>query len=162
MAASVIEIDEVDAAKGFVAGFFGTLGMAGMSFTLRRLVNPDKPIAETHYESVVKHTLRKVRRNSDDLDRETQIRVGEAAHFLFGGFWGVVYAIVRKDARIRPFLEGTTFGTAVWILGFGLYMPRLKFSKGVWEMDVYEAGRTLACHVAFGTATTLILKSLRE
>lgn len=149
------------AVRGFVAGVLGVFGMAGVSLTMRRLVQPTAPIGVTHYENVVKVARSTMQPDKPEFDRDTQVRISEFLHLAFGGFWGVVWALLRRDAQIRPFVDGIGFGTVVWVTGFGTFMPRLGLAKGLWEMDPYELARTWGSHVGYGVATSLVLGSKR-
>lgn len=148
--------------RGFAAGVCGTLGMAGASFTMRRFVQPTAPIGKTHYENVVEVAHARSQPDAPPLDRDLQIRLAEVAHLAFGGFWGVVWAMLRRDRRIRPMMHGAAFGTIVWALAFGAYMPALRLARGLWQMDLYELTRTWVSHVAFGVVTSLVLGSRRR
>lgn len=148
--------------RGFVAGVIGVIGMAGTSFTMRRMIEPTAPIGETHYEKVIKTAHATASPGAEPLDRELQIRLGEVGHLAFGGFWGVVFALARRHHPIRPLADGMAFGSAVWALAFGGYMPKLKISRALWEMDLYEASRTWICHVTFASVMALVLDRLRR
>lgn len=148
--------------RGFVAGVVGVIGMAGTSFTMRRLVEPTAAVGETHYEKVIKSAHATANPEAEPLDRELQIRLGEVGHLAFGGFWGVVFAIARRHHTIRPLANGLAFGTGVWALAFGGYMPKLKISRGLSEMDLYEAARTWICHVTYAAVMALVLQQIRR
>lgn len=150
------------ALRGLASGVLGTVGMAGFSITMRRMVQPQAPMGKTHYERVVEIGHETALPNAEPLDRDTQIRLAELAHLGFGGFWGVVWALSRQNGDIKPFVEGTMFGTGVWALAFGAYMPGLGLAKGLWEMDAYEFTRTWGSHAAFGIATSLALDALTD
>lgn len=148
--------------RGFVAGVLGVIGMAGTSFTMRRLVEPTAPIGETHYEKVVKRAHGLVQPEGPPLDREVQVRLGEAAHLAFGGFWGAVFALTRRQTPVRPLRDGLGLGTAIWALAFGGYMPKLNISRSLKQMDWYEASRTWICHVTFAGVMALALDRLQR
>jgi len=147
--------------RGFVAGVLGVIGMAGVSFTMRRMVEPTAPIGTTHYEKVVASTRRLVQPELEPLDKATQVRVGEVAHLGFGGFWGIVFAFAMRHNEIKPLVHGVAFGTAVWALAFGGYMPVLDISRGIKDMDAYEVSRTWLCHVTYAGTMALLLDELR-
>lgn len=151
-----------DGFKGFVAGVLGVIGMAGVSLTMRRMVEPTKPIGTTHYEKVVEKTHSTLQPNAEPLDKETQVRIGEISHSAFGGFWGIIFAFAMRHNDIKPLVHGVAFGTAVWALAFGGYMPVLNISRGIKDMDAYEASRTWLCHVTYAATTALLLKEFRS
>ncbi|MGI9605694.1 MAG: hypothetical protein ACR2P0_06100 [Acidimicrobiales bacterium] len=148
--------------RGFVAGMFGTIGMAGVSFTMRRIIEPTSPIRPTHYEKVVVKARETLLPDAEPLDRDTQIRIGEASHIGFGGLWGIVFALGMRNKEIRPLTHGIALGTGVWALAFGGYMPMLDISKGIKDMDAYEASRTFLCHVTHASVTMLLIDQMRD
>lgn len=152
----------ITALRGFIAGALGVIGMAGVSFTMRRMVEPNKMIGTTHYEKVVEKTRSTLQPDAAPFDKETQIRIGEVGHLAFGGLWGVVFAFAMKNNNIKPLVHGVAFGTAIWALAFGGYMPVLGISRGIKDMDAYEASRTLLCHATYASVMALLLEEMRN
>jgi len=150
------------AIRGFVAGVLGVIGMAGVSFTMRRMVEPTKPIGTTHYEKVVEKSRSTFQPHAEPLDKETQVRIGEVGHLVFGGVWGVVFAFAMGHNNIKPLVHGVAFGTAVWGFAFGGYMPALDISRGIKDMDAYEASRTWLCHVTYASVMALLLGEMQN
>lgn len=147
---------------GFFAGVAGTIGMAGVSITMRRMVEPQKPMGTTHYEKVVEKTRETFQPGEEPLDKDTQIRIGELGHLAFGGFWGSAFALAMRNTEIKPVAHGLTAGTAIWALAFGGYMPLLGISRGIKDMDLYEASRTLFCHATFATVMAGLVDELQD
>ena len=148
--------------RGFVAGVLGVIGMAGVSFTMRRMVEPTAPIGTTHYEKVVVSAQKVFLPDSEPVDKETQVRIGELSHLGFGGVWGVAFALAMRHNDIKPLVHGVAFGTAVWALAFGGYMPMLNISRGIKDMDAYEVSRTWLCHVTYAGTMALLLDEFRN
>ena len=149
------------ALRGLLAGAAGTIAMAGMAFTIRRMVEPTKPMGKTHYEGVVEWAAGTAE-TENAMPDEKRIRVGEVTHIGFGAFWGAVFAVLKGKRPIRPLTEGTLYGAALWAGAFGGYMPALGISKPLQEMGNYERLRTLFSHLTFAVATLTFLKSLSE
>ena len=63
---------------------------------------------------------------------------------------------------IKPLVQGVAFGTAVWALAFGGYMPMLNISRGIKDMDAYEVSRTWLCHVTYAGTMALLLDEFRN
>ena len=147
---------------GFFAGVAGTIGMAGVSITMRRMVEPTKPMGTTHYEKVVEKSRETFQPEAGPFDKETQIRIGELTHLAFGGVWGAVFAVARQNSEIRPLTHGVAFGTAIWALAFGGYMPLLGISRGIKDMDLYEASRTWLCHITYASVTAALVDELQN
>ncbi len=144
--------------RGFASGVWGVVAMAGISFTVRRFVEPGVALGKFHYESVVEAAHTAYTRGGRELAEVDRIRLGEAAHLGFGGFWGVVFALASRGRVIRPWVMGPVAGTAVWLLAFAGYMPRLRLSPALWQMRPYGVFRTWISHVVFATATFLALR----
>ena len=142
---------------GLTAGAMGTVGMAGIAFTIRRLVEPTAPIGKTHYESVVEWA-----NGGGEMEPESRVRMGELTHFGFGAFWGMVFAVFFGKKPIRPIVNGTVTGLVLWLGAFGGYMPKLGISKSIKEMGNYERGRTLVSHLTFAITTFTFLKAFRR
>jgi hypothetical protein len=81
-----------------------------------------------------------------------------AAHWLYGTGWGLVYALAA-DGADEPLWAGPAFGTAVWAMSYvqlvpmGIYEPPWKYSAAVLADD-------LGYHLTFGTATALAHRAL--
>ena len=97
--------DGLRGGQGALAGAAGTLAMNGTAFTMRRLVEPAKPMGKTHYESVVEWAA-----GASQPSDQTRIRLGEVAHFGFGAFWGALCAVAMRNRLIKPVEQGTAFG----------------------------------------------------
>lgn len=149
------------AVGGLAAGAAGTVAMGGMSFLLRRMVEPTAPISKTHYEMVVEWTAEKAG-HEEEIEPASRIRMGELLHLSFGAFWGLVFALVFRKRPVRPLLHGTVFGASLWTGAFGGYMPALGVSRSIKDMNTYEFMRTLVCHLTYAVTTTTFLKAFRS
>ena len=106
--------------SGFFAGVAGTIGMAGVSITMRRMVEPQKPMGTTHYEKVVEKSRETFQPGEAPLDKDTQIRIGELTHLAFGGVWGSAFALAMRNKEIHRLSHGIASGTAIWALAFAV------------------------------------------
>lgn len=149
------------ALTGLAAGTAGTVAMGGMSFLLRRMVEPTEPIGKTHYEMVVEWVADRGI-GDPEMESASRVRKGELLHLGFGAFWGLVYSVVFGNRVVRPLRHGIAYGTTLWTGAFGGYMPALGISKSIKEMDSYELLRTLACHATYAITTATFLKSFRS
>lgn len=149
------------AIKGIVAGACGTIAMGGFAFLSRRMVEPEKPIGKTHYESVVEWAAGVVS-PSQEVAPADRIRMGELAHLGFGAFWGMIFSVLNGDKAIKPLSSGAAWGTALWAVAFSGYMPALGISKSLREMGNYERLRTLGSHLVFATFTWVFLEAFRN
>ena len=162
------------AAGGLAAGAAGTVAMGGMSFLIRRLVEPTSPISKTHYESVVEWAtgaLASINGSTEPqtdeteavlpefvIDDATRIRAGELTHLGFGALWGMVFALARQNREIRPLANGATTGIVLWLAAFEGYMPALGITRSLREMSTYERARTFICHLTYGITTFTFLR----
>jgi len=148
--------------RGFAAGLWGVLAMVGITFIIRRFAEPETPTPKMHYEAVVEWAHRAVVGEDAALEPKQRIYLGEAAHLLFGGFWGIVLALMLRGKNIRPWSQGAGFGTVLWLGAFAGYLPALKIAKPLWAMGVYRAARTWVTHVTFSVTTLTVLRSMRK
>ncbi len=146
---------------GLAAGAAGTVAMGGMSFLLRRMVEPTEPISKTHYEMVVEWVAEKAG-NEGEIEPASRIRQGELLHLGFGAFWGLVFALMFRRRIVRPLPHGIVYGTTLWTGAFGGYMPVFGISRSLKEMNNYELLRTLVCHLTYAVTTTTFLKAFRS
>lgn len=146
---------------GLAAGASGTVVMAGTSFIMRRMIEPDQPISKTHYEAVVEWVAGKGD-GTPNMEVEQRIRIGEMTHLGFGALWGALFALRYRNKDINPLALGAVYGTALWAGAFGGYMPALGITKSIAEMDTYERSRTLLCHFMYATGTFTFLKAFRR
>ena len=146
---------------GFAAGAAGTVAMGGMSFLLRRMVEPNEPIGKTHYEQVIEWAAEKSGKE-EEIDPASRVRQGELLHLGFGAFWGVVFALLFRRRKVRPLLHGSMFGITLWTGAFGGYMPALGVSRSLKNMNAYEFLRTLLCHLTYAVTTATFMKAFRS
>ena len=146
---------------GVVAGAAGTIAMGGMSFFLRRMVEPNTHVGKTHYESVVERAVL-LADPEHEMEPNLRVRLGELLHIGFGAFWGLAFAHAFGRRHVRPIRDGGVFGLALWVGAFGGYMPALGISRSLRQMKFYELGRTLLCHLTFSITTVTFLRSLRS
>jgi uncharacterized membrane protein YagU involved in acid resistance len=148
--------------RGFVAGLWGVLAMVGITFIIRRFMEPETPTPKMHYEAVVEWAHDAVTAEDVKLDSKTRIYLGEISHLLFGAFWGIVFALLLRGKAIRPWPQGIRLGTTLWLGAFAGYLPALKIAKPIWEMGCYRAARTWVTHVTFSVTTLTVLRSMRK
>lgn len=51
------------------------------------------------------------------LDTRQQYLAGAAWHLAYGGFWGMLYALLQSSVRIPALLLGPAWGIGVWFVG---------------------------------------------
>ena len=149
------------AVGGLAAGVAGTVAMGGMSFLLRRMVEPNEPISKTHYEQVVEWIAEKSGRE-EEIDPASRVRQGEMLHLGFGASWGLVFAVMFHRRKVRPVVHGSIYGVALWTGAFGGYLPALGISRSLKNMNAYEFFRTLVCHLTYAITTVTFLKAFRS
>lgn len=148
-----------DIRRGFLAGIWGVFAMVGITFIIKRIVEPDGVMSKYHYEKVVEAAHEALTGGDPPLDDETRIKVGEVTHLAFGGWWGAVYAVLTRNRSLQPWRDGVLAGTALWLFAFGGYMPKLGLAPSIKDMGGYQALRTWTSHVTFSIATFMVLKS---
>ncbi len=79
------------------------------------------------------------------LDKDQRYVAGFAWHLLYGGFWGVVYALLRSSLRLPALVLSPLHGLAVWAIGPGWLVPRMKLMLAPGEQELHT--RAMVCGI---------------
>jgi hypothetical protein len=77
---------------------------------------------------------------------------GEAVHFTYGGFWGIVFGLLQSSYRWPPGRFGTLFGLLVWLAGPALLVPAMRLLPSPTKERPTRLAIMLGGHVAYGLA----------
>jgi hypothetical protein len=91
------------------------------------------------------------------LTADQQYVAGNAWHLTYGGFWGVVYGLLASSTGIPRLLLGPLFGVALWALGPGWLVPKMKIMLPPTEQEPRTTAMMVGAHAAYGAITALIL-----
>ncbi len=96
------------------------------------------------------------------LDARQQSLAGTAWHLAYGGFWGMLYALLQSSVRIPALLLGPAWGAGVWGVGPGWLVPRMKLMLPPGKQRPHLTAMVIGVHAAYGTIVALVVDALRD
>ncbi|HUP28182.1 MAG TPA: hypothetical protein VM409_07075 [Chloroflexia bacterium] len=96
------------------------------------------------------------------LTADEQYIAGNAWHLAYGGFWGAVYSLLSGSVGLPRVVLGPLFGIALWALGPGWLVPKMKIMLPPTEQEPRTTAMVLGAHAAYGTITALILGLIKH
>ena len=96
------------------------------------------------------------------LDARQQYLAGTAWHLSYGGFWGMLYALVATSVRIPAFLLGPIWGVGVWAIGPGWLVPKMKLMLPPGKQDAQLTAMVVGVHAAYGSIVALVVDTRRR
>ena len=94
------------------------------------------------------------------LSARQQYLAGTAWHLAYGGFWGVVYALLASSVRLPALLLGAVHGLVVWAVGFAWLVPRMRLLLPPGRQERRTTALVVGVHVAYGLVVTLLYRLL--
>lgn len=91
-------------------------------------------------------------------DRDTQRRLGTAAHYAFGGALGLAYGLLSTRAPSLRAGFGTLYGALVWAIADEGVMPALGLSRGPRQLTSGVLAYGLLGHFVYGVALESTLR----
>ena len=91
------------------------------------------------------------------LTADQQYAAGNAWHLTYGGFWGAIYGLLASSTGIPRLLLGPLFGVALWAIGPGWLVPKMKIMLPPTEQEPRTTAMLLGAHAAYGAMTAFIL-----
>lgn len=92
---------------------------------------------------------------SRHLDSKQEDALTVAAHFAYGGSFGVLYSLWRR--RDGPTVaSGIAFGLAVWAVSYGGYLPASGLTPPPEHHDAFSMARLAAAHAVYGATLGLV------
>lgn len=100
------------------------------------------------------------------LSADQQYVAGTAWHLAYGGFWGMVYALVQRSVPLPQLVFVPLHGLGVWAIGSGWLVPKMQLmlsprrqqprtAAAVIDIHVvYSASVAVACHLLQGRTNT--------
>ncbi len=95
------------------------------------------------------------------LSADQQHRAGLAWHLAYGGFWGVLYALLRSSVRAHEALLGPAHGLVVWAIGPGWLVPRMQLMLPPGRQRPRLTAMVAGVHAAYGALVALAFRLLR-
>ncbi len=96
------------------------------------------------------------------LDTRQQYLAGTAWHLAYGGFWGMLYALLQSSVRIPALLLTPLWGAGVWAVGPGWLVPKMKLMLPPGKQRPYLAAMGIGVHAAYGAIVALVFNALRN
>ncbi len=96
------------------------------------------------------------------LDARQQSLAGHAWHLAYGGFWGMLYALLQSSVRVPALLLGPSWGVGVWAVGPGWLVPRMKLMLPPGKQRPHLTAMVVGVHAAYGAIVALVVKALRH
>ncbi len=95
------------------------------------------------------------------LDKDQRYMVGFAWHLLYGGFWGVIYSLLRSSLRLPSLLLAPVHGLLVWAVGPGWLVPRMKLMLPPSEQETRTRAMVCGIHPLYSTLVAGVYHWLR-
>ncbi len=96
------------------------------------------------------------------LDARQQYFAGTAWHLAYGGFWGMLYALLQSSVRIPALLLGPAWGAGVWAVGPGWLVPRMKLMLPPGKQRPHLTAMVVGVHAVYGAIVALVVEALRN
>lgn len=151
--------------KGALAGLVGTavlsVGMQKMPQLLQKLElmeppspngggpEPTEELAERVAEGVLETSI----------DSHTREVAGQAIHWSYGAFWGMVYGLVQSSLPIPHHLHGFLLGGLVSTAASTL-MPAMGLTEPPPEETTPRSAMMMGLHLLFGWVTAIVFHHL--
>jgi hypothetical protein len=85
---------------------------------------------------------------------------GEAVHFTYGGFWGVLYGLVQSSYGFTPAPFGVLFGLVVWLVGPAWLVPAMRLMTPPTKTPPRHLIIMIAGHVIYGLTVAATYQEL--
>lgn len=143
--------------KGFAAGVWGTLAMAGVGITIRRLTSESDDLGKNDPEETIDWIFRTAGRS--EPPPRTRRRLADPLHFLLvGGIGGAVYAALTQGRDRSPWRGGLSVAATMWVAGFCGYLPALGVLPYPWKWSFRKLQITTSAHLAYGWTMALLYR----
>jgi len=96
------------------------------------------------------------------LDARQQSLAGTAWHLAYGGFWGMLYALLQSSVPIPALLLGPAWGTGVWAVGPAWLVPKMKLMLPPAKQRPHLTAMVVGVHAAYGAIVALVFNALRN
>ncbi len=134
--------------KGFAAGAWATLAMAGAGLSIRRLLSETEALTKTDPEHTIDWLFECMGKPAPSP--RVRRRLADPLHFLVGGTGGAAYALALGDREISPWRGGAAVAVTMWTLGFCGYFPLLGVLAPPWRWKPEKLLTTTTAHLVYG------------
>ncbi|MDP9315529.1 MAG: hypothetical protein M3R24_32500 [Chloroflexota bacterium] len=94
------------------------------------------------------------------LTPEQQAQAGLAWHLAYGGFWGMLYALVQASSSVPQSVLGPAWGVVVWAIGPGWLVPKMKLMLAPTQQQPRLTTMVIGVHAAYGAVVALVVHLL--
>ncbi len=94
------------------------------------------------------------------LTPEQQAQAGLAWHLAYGGFWGMLYALVQASSSVPKWVLGPAWGVVVWAIGPGWLVPKMKLMLPPTQQQPRLTTMVIGVHAAYGAILALVMHLL--
>ncbi|MDQ3930854.1 MAG: hypothetical protein M3328_17120, partial [Chloroflexota bacterium] len=98
----------------------------------------------------------------ESLSPGQQDVAGLAWHLTYGGFWGMVYALVQSGVRLPQLLLAPIYGLVLWAVGPGWLVPKMKIMLPPGGQNRANAALMAGGHLAYGVLVALGVRLMRQ
>ncbi len=95
------------------------------------------------------------------LSADQQYAAGTAWHLAYGGFWGMVYALVQSSVPVPRLVLAPIHGLGVWAIGAGWLVPKMKLMLPLSKQQPRTAAVVIAIHLVYSAVMALAFHLLR-
>ncbi|HKZ26104.1 MAG TPA: hypothetical protein VJP78_04080 [Thermoleophilia bacterium] len=141
--------------KGAAAGIWGTLAMAGVALTIRRLRTQSEALSKTDPEHAIDWMLRMA---AEELPPPRQRRrIADPLLFAVDAIGWVADARATPRHQVSPWAGGIATAALMWVIGFCWYMPSLGILPLPWKWEKKKLFITSTAYLAYGLTMALLL-----
>jgi putative membrane protein len=83
-------------------------------------------------------------------------------HYAFGSLTGAAYGAVSEVAPAARALNGTAYGTALWVVADEIVVPLIGWSKRAGEFPPEAHAQAFVSHLVFGYVTEAVRRAVRR
>jgi hypothetical protein len=96
------------------------------------------------------------------LTSDQQHLAGMAWHLTYGGFWGMVYALLQNSVGLPRLWLSLIYGFGVWAIGPGWLVPKMKLMLPPIKQQPRTTALVVGVHLAYSAISALVLYWLRK
>jgi hypothetical protein len=160
------------AADGLAAGAVGALALTGTMLAGRTLTRgaagphphgpeagftagealSDTPSVPPSMNEITATFVQKIATGlfGTSLSRDQQFAAGVAWHLTYGGFWGLLYALLQSSVPVPRAALGPLFGLGLWALGPGWLAPQMKVMLPPSRQEPRARAIVIGGHIVYG------------
>jgi hypothetical protein len=172
------------AAKGVLAGMGGAVALMALVAAVRTLLGgrgapeaeppglgmsvgqalAERPGMPPHINQVTATFIQKVATGifGTTLTVDQQYLAGLAWHLTYGGFWGMLYALLQSSLAVPSLWLSLIYGFGVWALGPGWLVPKMKLMLPPAKQQPHTLALVVGVHLAYSLISAQILYLLRK